>query len=181
MIFNGFSVSPVQGTSVLAEGMGLVPAAELVPVPAPGVLQLKKRELRLWWDGGTTAAKLEQPPGHLMSMRQVKLSFSSSGTWKFSVRRPICLPGASLPEPQEQPGACRRCRGGTGPLPSREESLQGDTSKNRHNAVNINNQTKTWLFEQTWKPSSFFLVEIQRKYLPTVSPFHLCFKAVFYL
>ena len=51
MILNGFSISPVQGTPLLAESIWLVQAAELVPVPTLGALHLKEMaaEVQMRW------------------------------------------------------------------------------------------------------------------------------------
>lgn len=104
-------------------------------------------------------AEREQPPRDLMSMRQVKLFFTvalgpGNSVWQRLVCLPVAFPwlclGTSLSF-KKSPAACRRFTGGKGTLSDREESLQCDTSKNRHDTVNINNQTKMWLFEQTWK------------------------------
>lgn len=51
MILNGFSISPVQGTPLLAESIWLVQAVELVPVPTLGALHLKEMaaEVQMRW------------------------------------------------------------------------------------------------------------------------------------
>ena len=51
MILNVFSISPVQGTSLLAESISLVQAVELVPVPTLGALHVKEMgaEVQMRW------------------------------------------------------------------------------------------------------------------------------------
>lgn len=81
VILHSFSISPVQGTPLLAETICLVQTN----LWSWSLCQCSSWnwELRFQWDGETATrvgVELEQPPRDSVSMREVQLSFSSSGT-----------------------------------------------------------------------------------------------------
>lgn len=158
VILYRFSISPLQGICLLAETICLVQT----DLWSWSLCQCSSWswELRFQQDGETGTATKDFVP-----MREVQLFFSSSGTGNSVWQRLLCLPlvspwlcWGSSPSSENSSAACRTFTEENALCEA--QSLQCDTSKNRYNTENINNQTKMCCLS---KLGIFFLIEIQRK------------------
>lgn len=165
VILHSFSISPLQGTSLLAETICLVQTN----LWSWSLCQCSSWnwELRFQWDSAAlVGAELEQPSRDFVSVREVQLSFSSSGTGNSVCQGLVCLPLVSpwlcqgtSPSSESSSAACRASTEEKALCEA--ESLQCDTSKNRYNTVDVNNQTKMCCLSKLGN-FSLFLIEIQR-------------------
>lgn len=178
MTLNGFNISPVQGISLLAGSICPVQALELLSVPTLSAFYLKRNGS--WASGGMEEATM---------MVGDELEQDTKGPYVDETSQAVCSSVALGPRNSVCRGSfaslwfplgCALAAhwtsrtvlqpaedflGGKGTLHGREECLQCDTSKNRHNTVNINNETKMSLNKlgNLFFFLFFFLIEIQRK------------------